>query len=205
MINAHSTHQPIDLEIISGLNWNFLSVSFVSFRFLLYRFDGPPFAGPANALRLYELLSLVVEIDWIPHLIPSLLLLLRCCCCLCLGKEIRRGERDTQTLGWFDLVLIWMKRRELYELIIFAGSLEIVWGDFIPSFCVFRHCCAGTPHTALGGRLLFINEEFCPPEQVLLLLARSLARAGWPTTHQKLGRKSDSFSLSLVLLLLYWI
>jgi hypothetical protein len=24
------------------------------------------------------------------------------------------------------LVLIWMKRRELYELIIFAGSLEIV-------------------------------------------------------------------------------
>jgi hypothetical protein len=30
------------------------------------------------------------------------------------------------------------------------------------------------------------------------LLAR-LALAGWPTTDQKLGRKSDSFSLSLVL------
>jgi hypothetical protein len=42
------------------------------------------------------------------------------------GKGKKKKKKETHTLGRFELVLIWMKRRELYELIIFAGSLEIV-------------------------------------------------------------------------------
>lgn len=112
----------------------------------LSRFDGRPFAGPAKrALCLYELLSLVVEIDWIPHLLSLLSAVVVVVICVWERKE--EEERDTHTLGRFELVLIWMKRRELYELIIFAGSLEIVCEGFIPSFCVFHHCCRASTHT----------------------------------------------------------
>jgi hypothetical protein len=45
---------------------------------------------------------------------------------VCVWERKEEEKKETHTLGRFELVLIWMKRRELYELIIFAGSLEIV-------------------------------------------------------------------------------